>query len=54
VAEEIDKEVRGLVEEAYKRAREIVRVYRSKLDGDCQRLMDKETVDASEFQAMFG
>jgi cell division protease FtsH len=53
IAEEIDKEVRSLVEEAYNRAREIVRTYRVKLDEIARRLIEKETIDVVEFQAMF-
>jgi cell division protease FtsH len=53
IAEEIDKEVRSLVDEAHNRAREIVRTYRAKLDEIAQRLIEKETIDVVEFQAMF-
>jgi len=53
VAESIDKEVRRLVQEAHDRAREIVTEYRAKLDELAKRLIEKETVDATEFAAMF-
>ncbi|HEX9118677.1 MAG TPA: ATP-dependent zinc metalloprotease FtsH [Anaerolineae bacterium] len=53
VAESIDREVRRLVEEAHSRAREILLAYREKLNQLADRLMEKETVDAPEFQAMF-
>jgi cell division protease FtsH len=53
VAEAIDKEVRRLVKEAHDRARDIVRTYRAKLDELANRLIEQETVDASEFAAMF-
>ncbi len=53
VAEAIDTEVRRLVHQAHDRAREIVRTYRSKLDELANRLIEKETVDAQEFAAMF-
>jgi cell division protease FtsH len=53
VAESIDKEVRKLVEEAHQRARGIVRTYRAKLDELANRLIENETIDAAEFQAMF-
>ncbi|MBM4458820.1 MAG: cell division protein FtsH, partial [Chloroflexi bacterium] len=52
VAEAIDREVRRLVEEAYGRAREIIRSYRAKLDEVARRLIERETLDAAEFQAM--
>ena len=53
VAEAIDTEVRRLVREAHERARNIVRTYRAKLDELANRLIEKETVDAGEFAAMF-
>ena len=53
IAEEIDREVRKLVSEAYQRARDIIRGSRAKLDELALRLIDHETVDASEFQAIF-
>ncbi len=53
VAEAIDAEVRRLVEEAHNRAREILSTYREKLDLVASALMEKETIDAGEFQAMF-
>ena len=53
IAEEIDKEVRILVDEAYDRAREIIRTYRAKLDELAQRLIENETIDVNEFQAIF-
>ena len=53
IAEEIDREVRQLVDEAYERARTIIRESRAKLDELARRLIEHETVDASEFQAMF-
>jgi ATP-dependent Zn protease len=45
--------VRRLVHEAHERARDIVRTYRAKLDELANRLIEKETVDAAEFAAMF-
>jgi cell division protease FtsH len=53
VAEAIDREVRRLVEEAHIRAREILTTYRDKLTELARRLMEVETIDAGEFQAMF-
>jgi cell division protease FtsH len=53
IAEEIDREVRKLVNEAHVRATTIIRESRAKLDELARRLIDHETVDASEFQAMF-
>jgi len=53
VAGAIDAEVRRLIDEAYGRARQIIRDYRAKLDQLARYLMENETIDASEFQAMF-
>ena len=53
IAEEIDREVRKLVSEAHLRATTIIRESRAKLDELARRLIEHETVDASEFQAMF-
>ena len=53
VAEAIDREVRRLVDEAHERARTIIRTYRHKLDEIARRLIEKETIEAAEFQAMF-
>ena len=53
IAEEIDREVRKLVHEAHSRATTIIRESRAKLDELARRLIEHETVDASEFQAMF-
>ncbi|MCS7222747.1 MAG: cell division protein FtsH, partial [Anaerolineae bacterium] len=53
VAQEIDAEVRRLVQEAYERARAILINYRHKLDEIAQRLIAQETIDEAEFHAMF-
>jgi cell division protease FtsH len=53
VAEAIDQEVRRLVDEAYERARGIIRSSRAKLDEIAQYLIKHETIDAEQFQAMF-
>jgi cell division protease FtsH len=52
VAEEIDTEVRRLVEQAYKRARAILISYREKLDALAQRLIEVETIERAEFEAL--
>jgi len=53
VAEIIDREVRALVEEAYRRARDIIRAYRQKLDEIAHYLLEHETMDEQVFQQMF-
>ncbi len=53
VAQEIDEEVREIVHRAHKRARDILIRYREQLDRVAQRLMEVETLNASEFAALF-
>ncbi len=53
VAEEIDSEVRGLVTEAYNRARQILTEYRDRLDSVANRLLEVETISQDEFESLF-
>jgi cell division protease FtsH len=53
VAEEIDGEVRRLVGEAFKQARQILIEYRDKLDAVARRLLEVETVSRDEFEQIF-
>lgn len=53
VAEQIDREVRRLVNEAYQRARQLLIQYRDKLDAVAQRLLEVETLSREEFEAIF-
>ena len=53
IAYEIDKEVRALVDEAYERAKEILTTFRNKLIEISGLLIDKETLDAVDFEALF-
>jgi cell division protease FtsH len=46
----IDDEVRNLVEQAYRRAKEVLVGNRSVLDRIADALIEKETVDSSELQ----
>jgi cell division protease FtsH len=52
VAEEIDQEVRRIVEEAYRRARNILTTYRDKLDVIARQLIQVETIERPEFEAL--
>jgi cell division protease FtsH len=52
VAEEIDSEVRRLIDEANERARAILVSYREKLDTLAQRLIEVETIERTEFEAL--
>ena len=54
VAEKIDIAVRDIVQQAYNRARSLLVEYRQELDRLAQRLIEVETVDRAEFEAMFG
>lgn len=53
-AEEIDKEIKALVEEAEKRANEIVTTNRQKMDLLVKELMDKETVEQEDVVRILG
>jgi cell division protease FtsH len=52
VAEEIDQEVQRIIEEAHDRARSILTSYRQKLQAIAQRLIEIETIEREEFEAM--
>jgi cell division protease FtsH len=52
VAEEIDQEVRRLVDSAYQRAKDILVSYRLKLDAIARRLIEVETLERTEFEAL--
>jgi cell division protease FtsH len=52
VAEEIDLEVRRIIQDAYKRAREIMLDSRDKLELLAQRLIEVETIERKEFEAL--
>jgi len=53
VAEQIDFEVRRLVDHAHQRALQILKDNREMLDLIAVRLMEDETLDAREFAALF-
>ncbi len=53
IAQEIDIEVRKIVNRAHERAREVLTQYREQLDRVAQRLIEVETLDAEEFVAVF-
>jgi len=52
VAEEIDSEVLRIISEAYGRAKGILTDYRDKLDAVAQRLIEIETLERPEFEAL--
>ncbi|MDW8276952.1 MAG: ATP-dependent zinc metalloprotease FtsH [Anaerolineales bacterium] len=53
VAEQIDREVRRIVDEAYQRARSILLEYRKQLDDVAHLLLEKETITREEFEQVF-
>ncbi|HZD57191.1 MAG TPA: ATP-dependent zinc metalloprotease FtsH [Anaerolineales bacterium] len=53
VAQQIDKEVRRIVNEAYAIAKSIVNEYRDKLDTVAHRLIEVETLTREEFEEIF-
>jgi cell division protease FtsH len=53
VAEQIDREVRKLVEEAYGKARAILREHRDALDLIADKLLEMETISREEFERLF-
>ena len=53
VAEQIDAEVRKIVDESYKQARKLLTKYRRQLDAVAQKLLEVETLNREEFEAIF-
>jgi cell division protease FtsH len=53
VAEQIDREVRKLVEDAYKTAKATLKKYRKQLDLVAQKLLEVESINREEFEALF-
>jgi cell division protease FtsH len=53
VAQQIDSEVRKLVDDAYKQAQSILKKYRKELDDVANLLLEKETITREEFEKAF-
>jgi cell division protease FtsH len=53
VAEQIDKEVRNLVNNAYDKAKQILVQYREMLDTIARKLLEVETISREEFEQLF-
>jgi cell division protease FtsH len=53
VAQEIDAEVRLLVKEAHETALTLLREYRAQLEAIAKKLMEVETLDNAQFEAVF-
>ena len=53
IAEQIDREVRKLVDEAYEKATEILQKYRDQLDAVAAKLLEVESLSREEFEKIF-
>jgi cell division protease FtsH len=53
VAEQIDAEVRKIVDESYKLAKRLLTKYRKQLDAVAQKLLEVETLTREDFEAIF-
>jgi cell division protease FtsH len=53
IAEKIDAEVRKIVDEAYRRAQNILKKYRTELDAVAEKLLEAESITREEFEAIF-
>lgn len=53
VAQEIDSEVRRLIEEAHNKAKEVLTTYRDKLEAIARHLIEVETIESPELEALF-
>ncbi len=53
VARQIDDEVRAIIDNAYARAQDVLTRHRDKLDALAAKLVERETLDATEFEALF-
>ncbi len=51
--DEIGKEVRSILEIAYKAAQDLLRIHRDKLDAVAEVLLEKEKINEEEFKAIF-
>src|SRR5579872_120927 len=52
VSAEIDAEVKKIVSDAYDKAEEIINTHRKLLNAISERLIEKETMERDEFEAM--
>ena len=52
VAASIDQEMKRIITESYNRAEEIIRTHRDKLDAVVQALLEKETLEAADFERL--
>ncbi len=53
LASKIDKEVRSIIDKAYKDAEQLLKDHREELDRVAQALLEMETLDSDEFEAVY-
>ncbi len=53
IAEQIDREVRKIVDEAYQQAKALLKKYRKQLDAVAAKLLEVESITREEFEAIF-
>ncbi|MFZ5922359.1 MAG: ATP-dependent zinc metalloprotease FtsH [Chloroflexota bacterium] len=53
IAEQIDQEVRKIVDSAYQQAKAILKKYRAELDAVASKLLEAETITREEFESIF-
>ena len=53
VAEQIDREVRKIVEDAYKQSKALVKKYRKQLDLIAKKLLEVESINREDFEKLF-
>ncbi len=53
VADEIDKEVKNIIDDCYAKAKEIIMAHRTILDACAELLLEKEKIGRAEFEALF-
>lgn len=54
LAAKIDKEISRIIDEGYKKAKEVIQKHRSKLDLVADTLLEKETLERDEFEKLVG
>ena len=53
LAAKIDKEVRAIIDDAYAKAEDLLKEHRAELDRVAQALLEMETIDGDEFEALY-
>ena len=51
-AREIDEELKGILDESYAKAKEILKMHRDQLDTVAKELLQRETMDAQTFKKL--